>query len=357
MHNVYYTDINNDNLTDVICSEGIYLNKGNFEFEWIESRLSTFEKYVLNDEIRYCVDLNNDGIKDLYCVRSNRGDTDYYHAYIYFSQNGQLTYSENPIEIPNIATFFADIDNNGYPDIVASNMNQILYMYPNEQSELYTYETTRGGNDGSWGINWHFAGIYYPLDLNGDGKPDYVGECNGLKIISNTRITNTAPKVPQNLRAIQDDKGFVTVEWDPAKDKETPFTQMRYNLSIKKQGVTGEGAFIVSPMNGLSNEAKPIPAKYEYLHGTQYRIPVSVIPVGKYEVQIQSIDAWNISSNFSEPFILEVTPKPLLSLPKEICQNKSAVIRYNGTITDDIQIDWGGADLLQDNGDNSYEVV
>ena len=357
LHNVYYTDINNDNLTDVICSEGIYLNKGNFEFEWIESRLSTFEKYVLNDEIRYCVDLNNDGIKDLYCVRSNRGDTDYYHAYIYFSQNGQLTYSENPIEIPNIATFFADIDNNGYPDIVASNMNQILYMYPNEQSELYTYETTRGGNDGSWGINWHFAGIYYPLDLNGDGKPDYVGECNGLKIISNTRITNTAPEVPQNLRAIQVDKGFVTVEWDPAKDKETPFTQMRYNLSIKKQGVTGEGAFIVSPMNGLSNEAKPIPAKYEYLHGTQYRIPVSVIPVGKYEVQIQSIDAWNISSNFSEPFILEVTPKPLLSLPKEICQNKSAVIRYNGTITDNIQIDWGGADLLQNNGDNSYEVV
>ena len=126
LHNVYYTDINNDNLTDVICSEGIYLNKGNFEFEWIESRLSTFEKYVLNDEIRYCVDLNNDGIKDLYCVRSNRGDTDYYHAYIYFSQNGQLTYSENPIEIPNIATFFADIDNNGYPDIVASNMKEIL---------------------------------------------------------------------------------------------------------------------------------------------------------------------------------------------------------------------------------------
>ncbi|WP_455587514.1 T9SS type A sorting domain-containing protein [Bacteroides sp.] len=357
LHNVYYTDINNDNLTDVICSEGIYLNKGNFEFEWIEGPISAFEKYVFNDEIHRCIDLNNDGIKDLYCVRSYNGYLDYHHAYIYFSQNGKLTYPANPTEIPNIAGYFADIDNNGYMDIVASNMNQILYMYPNEQNELYTYETNRDNNEGSWGINWHFMGIYYPLDLNGDGKPDYVGECNGLKIVNNTRITNTVPEIPQNLRAIQDDEGFITVEWDPARDNETPFVQMRYNLSIKKQGATGEGAFIVSPMNELSNEAKTIPANYEYLRGTQYRIPISVIPVGKYEVQIQSIDAWNISSNFSEPFILEVTPKPLLNLPKEICQNKSAVIRYNGTITDDIQIDWGEADLLQDNGDNSYEVV
>lgn len=365
LHNMYYTDINNDNLMDIICSEGIYLNKGNFEFEWIKGPVFAFGNYTFNDEIRYCVDLNNDGIKDLYCTRSYSGYTDYDHAYIYFSQNGQLVYPENPTEIPNIAgypyspgtVFLADMDNNGYMDIVSSNMNQILYMYPNEQSELYTYETNRDNNEGSWGINWRFMGAYYPIDLNGDGKPDYIGECNGLKITSNTRITNTVPEIPQNLRAIQDNEGFVTVEWDAAKDKETPFVQMRYNLSIKKQGATGKGAFIVSPMNGLSNEAKTIPANYEYLRGTRYRIPVSVIPIGKYEVQIQSIDTWNASSDFSEPFILEVTPKPLLSLPKEICQDKSVVIRYNGTITDDIRIDWGEADLLQANGDNSYEVV
>lgn len=371
-------DINNDNLPDILVDvydetykEGnqtyhirhrkILLNKGNSEFEQVKSPIDGLDRFIAY----HAVDLNNDGIKDLVCYKSENGYADYYHTYIFFSQNGEISYPEEPIELPNIAGYpyhpvsisFTDIDNNGYLDIVSTNIDRILYMYPDEKYELYTYETNRDDNEGSWGLNSHPQGIYYPMDFDGDNKPDYIGQYNGLFIAGNTRLPNTAPETPQNLRAIQDEEGFITVEWDPAKDAETPFTQMRYNLSVKKQGATGEGAFIVSPLNGLSNDAKPIPSVYEYLRGTQYRIPVSVVPVGKYEVQIQSIDNWNVSSNFSEPFVLEVTPKPLLSLPKEICQNKSVIVRYNGTITNDIQIDWGDANVLQKNDDGSYEVV
>ena len=79
----------------------------------------------------------------------------------------------------------------------------------------------------------------------------------------------------------------------------------RYNLSVKKQGASGEGAFIISPLNGLSNEAAPLPSPLQELTGTQIRIPVSALPAGKYEIQMQGIDRWFTTSDFTTPLVVE----------------------------------------------------
>lgn len=111
-------------------------------------------------------------------------------------------------------------------------------------------------------------------------------------------------------------------------------------------------------MNGLSNEAAPLPSPLQELTGTQIRIPVSALPVGKYEIQIQSIDRWFATSDFTTPLAVEILPKPLLSLPPRICRDKSATIRYVGTEGRQIQVDFGAdATVLDHSDDHTYEVV
>ena len=46
------------------------------------------------------------------------------------------------------------------------------------------------------------------------------------------------------------------IEWDHAVDKETPAKLMRYNLSVKRKGATGENAYLISPCNSTKNGVK-----------------------------------------------------------------------------------------------------
>ena len=73
-----------------------------------------------------------------------------------------------------------------------------------------------------------------------------------------TGIENTAPEAPAHVRATQEGLGIL-LEWDDAYDKETPAMQMRYNVSVKKKGAEGEGAYIISPLNGGNGKAAVIP--------------------------------------------------------------------------------------------------
>ena len=71
-----------------------------------------------------------------------------------------------------------------------------------------------------------------------------------------TGIENTAPEAPTHVRATQEGLGIL-LEWDDAYDKETPAMQMRYNVSVKKKGAEGEGAYIISPLNGGNGSGHP----------------------------------------------------------------------------------------------------
>ena len=340
-----YADINGDNLMDMAtpCKQWdenghasfeklvLFINQGDFKFQKIDTDIP------YNDVLIFA-DLNNDGIKDI-IGRGNQC------ALIHLSRDGLVEYG-NPITVEDFSrgnyVFSYDLDNNGYLDLVSTHLNRWLYNYGGGEFELQTTDdATR---------------ICMPFGKDANGKPLFL---DGYDMITaNSRISNTPPHAPQGLRATQDEDGYLTISWNAAEDAETPACQMRYNLSVKKQGASGEGAFIISPLNGLSNEAAPLPSPLQELTGTQIRIPVSALPVGKYEIQMQSIDRWFATSDFTTPVIVEILPKPLLSLPPRICRDKSATIRYVGTEGKNINVDFGADATVLDSSDgHTYEVV
>lgn len=254
-------------------------------------------------------DIDNDGYLDLLFVKNDKtilvllGD-----AELTFANRAELRLPAE-YQFPTSATFplldcSHDFDNNGYPDIVTANQG-ILYVHPNYQITVYLIP---------FAFNSITGNTYYPFaDLNNDGVPDL----NGYSLQS--RVTNQAPAVPQNLR-VTEENGAVKLEWDAAIDRETPATQMRYNISVKKKGasVGQDSAFIISPMNGLYNDAAIIPY-YPYKQSTQMYIPYRRFEIGQeYEFQIQSIDGWNGHSPMSDPLTFTVqknTTAPIIETP------------------------------------------
>lgn len=353
-----YADINGDNLMDMAGWSKqwdeygklnthkwvLFINQGDFKFQRIDTDITL--DYRETQTIPAFADLNNDGIKDIIIDLDFNVANRYY--YIYLSQNEQVEYGspivvEGPEGVARDLLFY-DLDNNGYLDLVGPYLNCWLYNYGGGKFELQTTDDIGG------------PFMLFGKDTN--GKPLFLNNAGDDMSTANSRITNTPPHAPQGLRATQDEDGYLTISWNAAEDAETPACQMRYNLSVKKQGASGEGAFVISPLNGLSNEAAPLPSPLQTLTGTQFRIPLSALPVGKYEIQMQSIDGWLAASEFTEPLVTEILPTPLLSLPPRICRDKSATIRYVGTVGKQIQVDFGAdATVLDCSDDYTYEVV
>lgn len=353
-----YADINGDNLMDM-AGWGkqrdeyghyshdrlvLFINQGGFKFQRIDTDIIDDDHWQWSYPA--FADLNNDGIKDIIIEEKANVENRIYH--IYLSRDGQINY-DSPIKVEGpVGTtqdlIFHDLDNNGYLDLASSQLNSWLYNYGGGKFELQTTDDDNGS--------------YMLFGKDANGRPLFLNKTGDDMSTANSRISNTPPHAPQGLRATQDEDGYLTISWNAAEDAETPACQMRYNLSVKKQGASGEGAFIISPLNGLSNEAAPLPSPLQELTGTQIRIPVSALPVGKYEIQMQSIDRWFATSDFTTPLAVEILPKPLLSLPPRICRDKSATIRYVGTGGKNIKVDFGADATVLDSSDgHTYEVV
>ena len=353
-----YADINGDNLMDM-AGWGkqwdeyghyshdrlvLFINQGGFKFQRIDTDIIDDDHWQWSYPA--FADLNNDGIKDIIIEEEANVENRIYH--IYLSRGGQINY-DSPIKVEGpVGTtqdlIFYDLDNNGYLDLVGTHLNSWLYNYGGGKFELQTTDDDNGS--------------YMLFGKDANGKPLFLNNAGDDMNTANSRISNTPPHTPQGLRATQDEDGYLTISWNAAEDAETPACQMRYNLSVKKQGASGEGAFIISPLNGLSNEAAPLPSPLQELTGTQIRIPVSALPAGKYEIQMQSIDRWLATSDFTTPLVVEILPKPLLSLPPRICRDKSATIRYVGTGGKNIKVDFGADATVLDSSDgHTYEVV
>ena len=121
-----------------------------------------------------------------------------------------------------------------------------------------------------------------------------------------SNIKNEAPKAPQYVSAQQTEDGLL-LKWADAEDDHTPAVQMRYNVSVKRKNkkVGEENAFLISPLNGLSDEAA-ICSNVAYRKATQMLIPKATLTNGEtLEVQVQSIDLMGEHSPMTKP--VEVT--------------------------------------------------
>jgi len=385
-------DINHDGYID-FTNNGIAINSGdNISFNILE-----------NTAAKYVCDFNNDGNWDFINVSSTWKDTLSTKLFIQLNKGNGTFETPKVIDISNTGyyydggynsgkLYFEDMNNDGFVDIVTTISKNLVILYGDKANNRFdppvvicdnTYiEAIRDiDNNGfkdlilrklgssGWGVNTAIA-YFYPgnestvvqlkdnsdllnciyNDINGDSVPDFRSSIRHF-----SKIKNNFPDSPTNIRVKQVADKLV-VEWDPAFDKETPYVQMRYNISIKKKSasVGDENAFIISPLNALKDEAAVVPG-YNYQSATRFEVPLSRFETGKeYEIQIQSIDLWNAHSPMSAP--LTFTDLEGISIQEETCTDSPVTLEYRGTETGTITWNLDGATVVNTESNKKQTV-
>lgn len=357
-------------------------NQGNYRFvkETIPFAQGPIDSKNLKDPL--LTDFDNDGYLDLVFIKNNRA--------LHVLKNVKNTYFETGYDIlPDDECLLRsdmegfqmfDLDNNGYEDIliVANDKSRgdslALYAIYVEEPGEYLQGFISAGI-----LSTDMERPYSPVKLatlSPDGVPFiHVGTCsevaNGSWVARyvndhRTNVTNTRPQAPDMVTAVQTEESLL-IEWNPAKDKETPTTRMRYNLSVRKKGETGPGSYIISPMNGGEATAAALPCtgipmefycRNFYPTATRFEIPLSALPIGELEIQVQSIDLWAAMSEFSKPVTVQIVNKPLLKAESGTCFEEPVTITYKGTQSGDVKPEWDfdGGEVLDGEAYGPYRV-
>lgn len=265
----------------------VYLKKAgeNYQYE-------TTGKVFYENDHRYTMvgfaDFNNDGYVDGYYFDKPEGK-DYYNMVIVKGKPMNEWPCTQTVVIPiksNYNVALLDFDNNGYIDIYTD--GTILLM-----DKDFSYTEIKNAKS-EYGIDSKNFDEFHWQPLTPGAYP------NGYK----SNIKNEAPSVPTNVTATSIPEGLL-LKWDDATDDHTPWMQMRYNVSLKIKGKTGENAFVLSPMNGLSDDAAICSGVY-YRKASQVIVPKSALVNGTtYELQVQAIDLMGEHSPMTKP--VEVT--------------------------------------------------
>lgn len=196
-------DINNDGLPDLYFVSNmepnkLYLNKGNMKFEDISSKSNTNggQGWATGATM---VDINNDGLLDIYVCKSGNVDTEMRKNKLYVNQ-GNLTFKEEAaaygLDDPSYSTqaYFLDFDKDGDLDMYL--LNHAINPFTPESEKQMSFEFERDplagdklfrNDEGKFvdisekaGIEGSPIGFGLSVsvgDLNNDGYPDlYV--CN-----------------------------------------------------------------------------------------------------------------------------------------------------------------------------------
>lgn len=331
-------DINNDGLIECYYSD-IDRTNGFYRIDMNECMVKTDymdlgdQSKIIDLYLKACADFDRDGRLDI-PSRVKVGN-DYYEGILYNEGNGRWTFK--PVSSYRSDMYTYDVDGDGYVDLVLNNnglsyYSKVLRNLGNcefaELEDLDGYllkmDIDQDGladlqqfKDGSIIVSNHGSPVLVPftrydlygsdfVDINNDGVPDCSFNGALMRIANN----NTAPTAPTTLIAAQT-ADEVIISWDGATDKESTTSQLRYNISIKEKGATGDGAYIWSPLNANNDKARMslvpgIPTYYR--QATKLPMPINRFQAGKtYEICVQTIDPWYASSPFSK--VIEFTPQ------------------------------------------------
>ena len=328
-------DINNDGLMECSFRD----NNGLYRIDMNECLVKTDymdlgdQSKIIDLYLKACADFDRDGRLDI-PSRVKVGN-DYYEGILYNEGNGRWTFK--PVSSCRSDMYTYDVDGDGYVDLVLNNnglsyYSKVLRNLGNREfaeledldGYLLEMDIDQDGladlqqfKDGSIIVSNHGSPVLVPftrydlygsdfVDINNDGVPDCSFNGALMRIANN----NTAPTAPTTLIAAQT-ADEVIISWDGATDKESTTSQLRYNISIKEKGATGDGAYIWSPLNATNDKARMslvrgIPTYYR--QATKLPMPISRFQAGKtYEICVQAIDPWYASSPFSK--VIEFTPQ------------------------------------------------
>lgn len=337
-----YIDINNDGLMERFYS-GYDGTRYFCRTDMNEGLVKAEGLFDLGDQLKNmglcldaCADFDRDGRLDI--LGNTKGEDGYpYWAILFNEGNGRWTVKpilQTNEPLADIVVY--DVDGDGYVDIVRNYWTRKAVSRNRGNREFADWEELDGyllkmdidqdgladlqlSDDGrSVIVSNHGSPVQVPMnfdlfrsdfaDINNDGVPDYFDI--GGSVIMRIANNNTAPTAPTTLIAAQT-ADEVIISWDGATDKESTTSQLRYNISIKEKGATGDGAYIWSPLNATNDKARMslvpgIPTYYR--QATKLPMPISRFQAGKtYEICVQAIDPWYASSPFSK--VIEFTPQ------------------------------------------------
>lgn len=333
-----YIDINNDGLMERFYS-GYDGTRYFCRTDMNEGLVKADGLFDLGDQSKNmglcldaCADFDRDGRLDI--LGNTKGEDGYpYWAILFNEGNGRWTVKpilQTNEPLADIVVY--DVDGDGYVDIARNYWTRKTVSRNRGNREFADWEELDGYllkmdidqdgladlqlSDDGWSVivSNHGSPVQVPLnarlvgadfaDINNDGVPD------GGSVIMRIANNNTAPTAPTTLIAAQT-ADEVIISWDGATDKESTTSQLRYNISIKEKGATGDGAYIWSPLNATNDKARmslvpQIPTYYR--QATKLPMPISRFQAGKtYEICVQAIDPWYASSPFSK--VIEFTPQ------------------------------------------------
>lgn len=334
-------DYNADGLMDYIYSDKdtkeLYINKGGFKFEKDES--FTMPDVILRDYSYAVADIDGNGRPEIVWndYRSSYGSIHYADAtYIKWS-DGDVTSFPAPdgYQFNGVCGTF-DFDNNGCFDVIVS-LNRMYTYYIVYFNADKTYHTEIARNI------YSYSGLFYKRSDGRIGMGCYAVHGPG----------NEAPTAPTALRASQNSK-YVIIEWERGTDKETPSAGLRYNISIRRKGAGGEGAYFMSPLNGGINGVA-VPSNKQLLQGPKITIPLEAIPAGEYEVKVQSVDMQYMQSDFSETLTFTVAASGAFDLPTATMVGKKETVSVYAGV-DPADIDFGEGSKILSTTAHSVDV-
>lgn len=342
-------DVNNDGLAEYFYSDAddysanIYTLGADGSTKRIDMDFGDYDGKVSGLTVYYrcCADFDRDGRIDVPVIFTTGSGTTL-TAILFNEGNGRWTVKPVNCNFDDCVPF--DVDGDGYVDIVynnemrflhrvlrnlgnrefASDMEEamgVLVRQDLDQDGQADYQMTGRSimvsNNGMPIVVPNEKEIYVSerdfSDANNDGIPDCLSSKSytyWADALLRTANTNTAPTAPISLIATQT-ADEVIVSWDGATDQESTASQLRYNISIKEKGATGENAYVWSPLNATSNGARMnnvLGYPTYYRQATTLPMPVSRFQAGKtYEICVQTIDPWYACSPFSQ--VIEFTPQ------------------------------------------------
>ena len=352
IYTYYYVDLNNDGLLDYCSYDSdaskykVYYNNGDGTFT---SQSLDFGDYTLGGFISGAfADYDRDGRIDALASLTNNKNNKNCYAVAFNKGNGKFDVVE--IKMPANSSLSSDsksydIDGDGYMDIMSyypvrnkgnrtfevqqiHSQNNPVYMDLDLDGKL-DYQSSnrmefRVSNNGS-PVTFEnlqskcFIGTTKKniVDIDNDGVPD--SEDGDYTCLTKQKCINTPPTAPTTVYANQKN-GEVVISWSGATDKESTNAQLRYNISIKKKGETGEGSYVWSPLNANDDNAKMAGTGIQtyYRQATTLPMPISRFEAGKtYEICVQTLDPWMAHSPFSKVVEFTPTETTLISMPEK----------------------------------------
>lgn len=346
----YYVDLNNDGLLDYCSYDSdaskykVYYNNGDGTFtsqplDFGDYTLSgfvsgSFADYDRDGRIDALASLKNKNNKNCVAVAFNNGNGKFDVVEIKMPANSGLSSDAKPY----------DVDGDGYMDYVSSyeilkNMGnrtfEVQQIHSNNRPVYIDFDLDgkldyQSSNRMEFTISNNGSPVTFEnlqpkcfigttkkniVDIDNDGVPD----CEDGVFLTKQKCINTPPTAPTTVYANQKN-GEVVISWSGATDKESTNAQLRYNISIKKKGETGEGSYVWSPLNANDDNAKMAGTGIQtyYRQATTLPMPISRFEAGKtYEICVQTLDPWMAHSPFSKVVEFTPTETTLISMPEK----------------------------------------